>query len=353
MDPRGAALLFGQYSPVPRQLSAVPLTVKAAKNLEARRIAASILPPTFADPTFSERSKPLTQELPTASAMTSVLLGPQPQTAERGGVITGFSSVRTTVDGTSELAFAVLEYPSQAAAERSAAALTRVEPDRRVDTARAVVPGFPAASGWTGLPGGGVHRRMYVFMPLGALVLFAFTQGPNQPPDDQPARIGRLLAVETAALATFRPNSMTEIMRLPADPTGLLGHTVSSHEGAGALAEDAVFAGPPLHWDTDPVSTKMALDDAGVDLISFGRTQVYRARDPAAAARLQAAFATVGAPYRPQSIAPDAVCMSNPQTGAPYYCVATRSRYLIEVGAGFEDDVVWALNAQYAMLANF
>ena len=338
--------LFGIYSPVPRTDLATPPMLSTATQLEARRIAAVVAPPTFADPAFAVvRRDDRTHELASASAMNAAFSADQARAADRGGFITGFAAFRATAaDEQAALGVAVLEFPSADKAQRAADEMTFLSRDPH--SSRVTVAGFPAAAGWTGPTPNGHYRRTRVYSASNALVVYAETQD-AAPAATQIDRIRRLLMVETVALKGFRTNTVADIMRLPVDPTGLLAHTVSSSHGGGVLDEDAVFTGMgPLHWSPEPAADRDILNRAGADEVSTGRTEVFRARDAAGATAIRDAFAPGSTPMA--SLAPDARCVPIVDY---VYCVATRGRFMIQVSGPLRDDVRQAMNAQYVLLA--
>lgn len=348
------------YPTSPLNYPATPATQQSANLTEARRMAAFLVSPTFIEPTFTHLASISTLPFKSAASIANLLSDPVPAVAQRGGMITGFSSARSTLDNKSALVVAAFEYPDAASAKKGAAdlAAAAAQKDEYVaDTGRASIPGFPAAVGWVGTAktdGDYAHA----FLAQGSLVIYAWTQDPPGSKNNQPARLQKTFATETKALAAFKPVPKANLMQQPFDPDHLRAHTIPNTGDAATVVDGTYLAAGELHYDTDPIGTQKLFASAGVDRVSLGRANLYRARDAAGAAAVRDNFIAVlqtdkaWAPYRATSAAPDSNCLQQ-SLNSVYYCMATRGRYAIEVSGSSENDISAALTAQYDLLDGF
>lgn len=129
-----------------------------------------------------------------------------------------------------------------------------------------------------------------------SLVLYVHMDDPVSEPAEPAPLIETVHAVlgnQVEALKSYTPTPVDQFGSLPIDVDGLLSRTLPLEDSQKAKGYDQSTVLPgraALHYETSPASSKIAFEDAGVDLVSYSGAQVYRARDSAGGARLMAAM---------------------------------------------------------------
>ncbi|GAA1071660.1 DUF7373 family lipoprotein [Tsukamurella spumae] len=99
----------------------------------------------------------------------------------------------------------------------------------------------------------------------------------------------KAIAAQQAQLRGFTSPGPADLAGLPVDHDGIVSHTVAPEPiDDGRFQPDFGFreSRAALAWMTDPVDAARRFEEAGVDLVGVGRNNVYRAADPAGAAKL-------------------------------------------------------------------
>ena len=346
------------FSSFPRKLLTTPRTAAGAAVLEGMRIASSLLPPTYVDAAYKDGGG---STIPLAGPDDLHILfdDPVPDVASRAGMIAGFSTSRNDAaeDG---LIVAAFEFPSAASALKAQTAISAASYSKDWSEKKAVIPGFPTASGWFGTID--QSSLAHVFLAQGPMVLYVgYLNGSTSAAKLTPvAEMQRLAAaalkVELPAMARFVPTPADQLMKLPIDPDGVLARTVPN-TGIYATNNDSL-AGPAaeLHYESNPSSARSLFALAGVDQIANGRTSVYRARDAAGAAVIQGAYLSGLSgdwkPYTLTSSGPNAECVRKALDSA-FYCVGVRGRYAYNFNADSEVATNALALAQDALLRTF
>ncbi|MGW4736709.1 DUF7373 family lipoprotein [Nocardia xishanensis] len=190
------------------------------------------------------------------------------------------------------------------------------------------------------------------------------SDGLATPPDRSPllAFAKKLFDRQFELLDGFTPTPVEKLADTPVDD--LLARTLAA-ERQGTLEDvTGVYTVPAaLHLESRPDLTRRALEDAGVDLIAYAGSRVYRAVDTTGAARLTAALATQVPPsYDPVDSPPglpDARCFREdpgpPQSARiilEHRCYFSYDRYIAEVTANQPQDLAQRASAQYLLLAH-
>ncbi|MCP2277092.1 DUF7373 family lipoprotein [Nocardia amikacinitolerans] len=222
------------------------------------------------------------------------------------------------------------------------------------------IPGYP--TGRTYLT---AHDSVQSWTARGDYLLWTFvSDGLATPPDPAPllAIAKKLFDRQFEQLDHFTPTPVEKLSDTTVD--ALLARTLAA-ERPGTLEDvTGVYTAPAaLHLESRPDLTRRAFEDAGVDLIAYAGTRVYRASDPAAAARLTAALAAQVPPdYDPIDSPPglpDASCFRE-EPGPPqsariileHRCYFSHDRYVAEVTANQPQDLAQRASAQYLLLAH-
>ncbi|MFD3507630.1 hypothetical protein [Nocardia sp. NPDC058666] len=221
------------------------------------------------------------------------------------------------------------------------------------------IPGFPnARSNWAG-------TSLDSWMAQDTMVFGVRLDDPMTEPADPAAGIEFVSKAYTKIiemLPGYVPTPVDKIAALPIDTDGMLSRTLPSDKDmwVGKLPVGAV--GPAqtvLPYDNTPGTTKPALVDAGVDLVSSDSDYfiVYRAENAKAAERLQAALI---APHlddvkpvdSPRNL-PIAACYEPKEDTfmVEAMCFVAYDRYLARVTGFNIQEVKQQISAQYKMLA--
>lgn len=212
------------------------------------------------------------------------------------------------------------------------------------------VPGHPTAIGQVG-----EYGSISVWLAHGPYVLKAWVgSGVDIPPDA--ATLAELTKAvfdkQISALQGFEPTPPDQLDDLPVDRDGLLQYTLT---GAEPAAESAMGPEVALNFQQRPDLAERAFEDAGVDQVVHGATQIYRARDPDAAVRLEAYFVTQLAPElqpvdSPPGL-PAAHCTDDPESTGSLSCIFTVDRFTVIIEDSSQiQDLHQQVAAQYLLL---
>lgn len=337
-----------------------PQTQNGANLLEARRIAAYLVAPTFINSSYHVGGNFSTLPLRGPAALSILFTAPVPTVAQRAGMITGFSSARSDA-AANGMVVAAFEFATAAQASAAVRTMAAAAADKSTDKRPVVVGGFPAAAGWYGTLSGG-KSYFQTFTSQGRMVLYVYLTGTTKKlatSAQQAVLTTTVLKAESASMAAFVPTPPADLMKLLVDPDSMLGHTVPNGQKDATVLDGLYSASAQLHFDSDPVNTKALFATAGVDEVADGRSSVYRARDTAGAAMVRDGFvasaqktASGMQPYTLTTEVPSARCIQQ-ALNSTYYCVGVEGRYAFEVSAGSASDLDAAMTAQYAMLGGF
>ena len=211
------------------------------------------------------------------------------------------------------------------------------------------IPGYPGAYG---------QARAYGAVSAAAarneFVLWAYLGGGVDIPPNQGELAGLACQVFDAQfdrLEDYEPTPEPEISESPVDRDGILSFALPTTDG---VAEAVMSASTALHLLQRPDLTQRAFEDARVDLVVQGETEIYRAGDEQAADRVIAYFITQLDPeYRivdsPPGM-PDAHCVEDPKTTGSLKCLFTVGRYAAIVAGTQLQDLHQKVSAQYTLL---
>lgn len=153
-------------------------------------------------------------------------------------------------------------------------------------------------------------------------------------------------------LREFRSTSPEKLPELPVDTDDILRHALPTEAGE---SEAVMTPSVALHFTERPDLTERAIEDAEVDLVLRGETEIYRAGDAAGAerfaafldSRLDPAYETIDTPPG----MPGAHCAENPEEAGSLRCVFTNGRYTVLVdGADQIQELHQKTAAQYLLL---
>ncbi|UGT53532.1 DUF7373 family lipoprotein [Nocardia asteroides] len=201
--------------------------------------------------------------------------------------------------------------------------------------------------------------------PIGRFVIFTYVydsvMGTLKTADEQKlvARAQKSINTIAPALQKFTPTPVDKMMDLDVDPDGMLGramHTISLDSNQRGIpgAYDR-HGGLQLTGDTEDMAK--LFEESGVDRVSWQGNFVFRAKDPAGAAKIVDYFGDSSKFLRdapaPANL-PTAKCLEyvGPDKFATkYYCSVSYDRYATQVAATQLIDVHQRVAAQYTILA--
>jgi hypothetical protein len=210
------------------------------------------------------------------------------------------------------------------------------------------VPGFPKAVAYTLDWGSGTVST------VGLLADKQFVLGYFG--DLGTAAVAKYFDLQTKALDGFTSTPVSGFSGLPTDQDGILSLTLAPDKGIGSWSGvHAAGLG-----QSAPTADLKQLTDAGVDLVGYGGSTVYRTRDAQAAQQLRDGFiAESKAAYADITDfsvpgVPDAECITFQQDAAlddvTAYCVLAKGRYVSEFSSAQKIQAQQATAAQYLIL---
>ncbi len=245
----------------------------------------------------------------------------------------------------------VLRFAEPAQAAHAAKYLSdRALTGRYPPVATIAIPGYAEAFGQVGQ-----HDSVSTWAAHGEYLVKTFIgPGVDIPPDHTVlAELTRaVLDRQFERLREYRPTSPEKLPELPVDTDEILRHALPAEEGESEAVMSPAVA---LHFSERPDLTKRAIEDAQVDLVMRGETEIYRASDAAAAerfaayldSRLDPAYEIIDTPPG----MPGAHCTENPEETGSFRCVFTNGRYTVLVdGADQIQELHQKTAAQYLLL---
>lgn len=212
------------------------------------------------------------------------------------------------------------------------------------------VPGYPTAFGQVG-----EYGSISVWLAQGAFVLEAWVGAGVDIPPDHAALAELVKSVfdkQLTALQSFEPTPPDRLNELPVDRDGLIQYALA---GAEPTEEAAMSPAVALNFLQRPDLARRAFEDARVDQVVHGATQIYRAGDPDSAERLKAYFVSQLDPAlqpvdSPPGL-PAAHCTDDPESTGSLSCLFTVGRYTVIVeGSSQIQDLHQQTAAQYLLL---
>ncbi|MFC6009660.1 DUF7373 family lipoprotein [Nocardia lasii] len=255
----------------------------------------------------------------------------------------------------------VYRFGTEAQATTAAQRIPATQQERRPGS-KVEIPGFPdSRSSWAG-------DTLDSWMSRGTMVFGVRLEDPMTEPADPAAAIDFTRKAYTKIIEMhedYVPTPVDQIPALPIDIDGMLSRTLPSNKDlwVGKRPVGAVeTAQAALAYDDRPGTTKPALIDAGVDLVSSDSSyfRVYRASDPKATQRLQAGLLAPHLDFLkpidgPRNL-PHAACYDRKDDTMRTYgyrpiCYVAYDRYLARVTGMNVQDVLQRASAQYKLLA--
>lgn len=286
-------------------------------------------------------------------------LGPTQIAAAAGkhAMINGFASARQETDK-KVLVNAVLRFGDPEAAKAAAADMNSAAQEQPIQGKKptpTTISGHDDAQAstypFTARGSNVTMDTIRSFTPHGPYVLMQLVQSADGL-EAAADLVGKTVDAQGPAIDEFTPTAPNELANVPLDPTGLLARTIPGGTDT-ALTKNAVYTTRgALHFQSNPVGSKKLFDENGVDAVAMAQTNVYQAKDEAAAAHVADSFgvevSTDGvSPADAVPNLPESRCLKFP---SGFYCVAPAGRYAIEVQSPDLTQSHQLVAAQYVML---
>ncbi len=353
----------GNYPVQPRSLGNATGD-KQSRHREGQRLAEYVLHPVELDPAFGHNTWPSDRgHIVLDRKPLAVLLANDTFTEVAQDLVTGWvTAASTAMDEKNGIVLvnAVMVFPNEQRAKEVAEQLERDDFTYNRDNQPVQVPKHPAARAhWRPqVPGVGswlAHGRFVVMTNVKE-----YAAAPNLP--SHVSWIERLLDRQLPLLDQFKPTASNELKTIPLDPDGLLGRALPSPKASPSRTDGDLVVGPrgAISELLDPKFVVEDLRAAGTDLVAFGNSVVIRTRDAAAATtlfdKLTGPSASMEPTEGPSGVGQDARCSApkpvhgqRPPIG--WVCFVKYDRFVAEVSATGEQDLMQRAAAQYALLA--
>ncbi|MEJ7648465.1 MAG: hypothetical protein WKF57_05340 [Nakamurella sp.] len=271
--------------------------------------------------------------------------------ARRQGMYAGYSATRSDPSSKASMVLAVFVFPSAGAAQKAATGMANSS--KGESDAVLKYPDLPGAIGNQGAAGTTAFSGQ-VFMASGQSLVYIYANGGISQKATVPGRMKTALTRQLATLKGYTPTPKNALMKQEFDPTGLYARTLPPETN---LVVYGVYSRQgSLHTQADAVASATLLETAGVDVVSIGRSVLYRAKDAAGATTVRDAFyaqeVAMNSRYRdfdPGTTAGAPRCLQD-SVQSQYVCYATVDKVTIEYGSQSETDLKRSLETQVSLL---
>lgn len=340
-------------------------------QIDARRMADNVVGPWEVDPQMVVPGLSRALVITDAAALSTVMPAGVADTVKAHHLLYGFASDRLDPEQW-RLMNAVLRFPDAAAATAAAADLAAAVVGLSPAVDHPVpIPGYPGARATTYSYNASVGPdqpvTMYSFTPHGQYVLGQLVYAPQQ--DGAVAAIAATLDAQVPRIDQFVPTDPAQFATLALDPSGLLAHTMSppTYPDPPSTRPLSAKSGTylpraALHFQDDPVDTAPLFTAAGLEVMTYNHTVVYRVRDAASAAKLVNDLADLTArvevaahPVNAVDFLPGSRCVQSEvdptmTNGSVFYCFAALNNSVISVHNASDVGARQETAAQYKML---
>lgn len=296
--------------------------------------------------------------------------------ADTHNFVTGFSSSRHDYKGRAKaeneqqslinivLRFASPDDAGAAAAEMAAnsATVQGFAASEPIETHPIPVPRYPDSSAVTFDALAGAQVLSYTARGTYVLIQQAYSA---DSPDAAAELVAAALDKQGPLIDQFQPTPVDQLADLPLDPDGLLARTLPPDAETMTVNNGSYLPHGMLHFHADPLRSQTVFDDARLEVVAKGRTNVYQTPDAASAKKVIDGFASIATQEglgTTKFVAadgikgmPDSKCFRNddPNTGDTFfYCLAAADRYAIELSTGQQLSTHQLVSAQYLMLTS-
>jgi hypothetical protein len=357
-----ATLDVGGYPTQPRQVGVVA-NMDQARFVEAERLGDFVPSPAEIDPRFVHSNPFIASVFIDPEASLGKIMAVDRFAEIAPDFIGGFVSSAETkpLNMGLDMVNAVMIFPDAQKAATAATALEQLDFGYAPNNQPIEIPGYPAAKAhWQ--PD---QQSIGSWFAIGHLVIytwfFDYLKIWLEKVDKQALvdLVAKSLDTILPSVAKFTPTPADQLMTLQRDRDGMLGRTAPRPREDSWTNPPGVYAGRTArHFSSNPVSRAKLIDDNGVDLYANDGSEVYRARDIAAAQAvrdelggLTRKFTAVESPKN----LPSARCkeyIGREKLAVRFYCAVSHDRYAAYVWSNQLLDVQQRIAAQYALLVN-
>ncbi|MFE3542900.1 hypothetical protein ACFXK0_08020 [Nocardia sp. NPDC059177] len=357
-----AGLDVGNYATTPRDLG-LPDNAEQARFVEAERLGNYVPAPAEIDPALVYPNPYMPRVFIDPEGALGRIMAVDRFAEAAPGFIGGFISSagnHPRNDGV-DLLNAVMVFPDQQQAAAAASALERVDFEANTRNEPIEIPRYPDAHAhWQPQ-----EQSIGVWYATGNLVIYTWVFDYLKiflKKVDRPALIEwvhKSLDKVVPAVAGFRPTPSDQLMNAPVDLDGMLGRTLKRPlEDSWTNPPGAYEGRTAVHFSSEPDDVARTVAENGVDRYAFEGAEVYRARDYAAALRVQEDLGGLSRKFRktdaPVNL-PTALCkeyIGREPLAVRFYCSVTAGRYAAFTWASQLLDAQQRISAQYALLVN-
>ncbi|WP_336085303.1 DUF7373 family lipoprotein [Nocardia sp. SSK8] len=357
-----AGLDVGNYATQPRDLG-LPDNPEQARFVEAERLGNHVPTPAEIEPGFVHPNPFMPHVFIDPEATLGRIMAVDRFAEAAPGFVGGFVSGagnHPRNDGI-DLLNAVMIFPDPQQATAAAAALERVDFEANTRNEPIEIPRYPGAHAhWQP-----TEQSIGVWYATGNLVVYTWVYDYlkiHLKKVDRPALlelVHKSLDTIVPAVAAFRPTPVDALMTAPVDLDGMLGRTLKRPAEDSWTNPPGAYAGrAAAHFGSEPDDVARTVAENGVDRFAADGADVYRARDYAAALRVQEDLGGLSRKFQrvesPVNL-PTALCkeyIGREMLAVRFYCSVTAGRYAAFTWASQLLDAQQRVSAQYALLVN-
>ncbi|SFM53018.1 Uncharacterised protein [Nocardia asteroides] len=357
-----ATLDVGSYATQPRQVGAVA-SMDQARFIEAERLGDFVPAPADIDPRFVHTNPSIASVFIDAEASLGKIMAVDRFTEIAPDFIGGFVSSAETAPHNKgiDMVNAVMIFPDEQKAATAAIELEKLDFGYAPNNRPIEIPGYPAAKAhWQ--PD---QQSIGSWFATGHLVIYTWFYDYLKiylEKVDQQALVEltrKSLDTIVASVAKFTPTPTDKLLTLQRDRDGMLGRTSPRPREDSWINPPGVYAGRTArHFTSDPESAAAMIEANGVDLFASDGSDVYRARDVAAAQAVRDELGGLTRKFTaaeaPQNL-PFARCkeyIGRERLAVRFYCAVSYDRYAAYVWSNQLLDAQQRISAQYALLVN-
>ncbi|KIA61544.1 hypothetical protein FG87_30070 [Nocardia vulneris] len=357
-----ARLDVGSYPTTPRELGPVK-NADQARFIEAERLGNFVPTASDIDPAFREGNPSVSTVFIDPRNSLGKIMSIDRFAEAAPDFVAGFLSNGSTDvrNQGRDLFNAVMIFPDEQRAAAAAEALERVDFEAAPQNERVQIPKYPAARAhWQP-----TQQSIGSWFATGKFVVYTWIYDYLKiflEKVDLPALfalVEKSLDAVVPAIGKFTPTPADQLLNQPIDYDNMLSRTLPRPREDSWIDPPGAYNGhAALHFTTDPAEDRRLIEEAGVDRFAVDATNVYRARDAAAAAKFRADRGGLTKRFKsaesPQQL-PVAKCKEYIGTQAMavrFYCSVSQGRYAAFSWSHQLLDAQQRISAQYAILVN-
>ncbi|WP_280312271.1 DUF7373 family lipoprotein [Nocardia abscessus] len=357
-----AQLDVGNYATQPRTLGTAK-NPEQARMIEAERLANFVPLPSDIDPAFVSANPSIAKVFLEPKGSLGRIMDVSRFAEAAPDFVSGFlSSAGSAPDNRgTDLVNAILIFPDEQKATAAAAALERVDFEANNRNTPVQIPKYPAAHAhWQP-----TDQSIGSWFATGKFVIYTWVYDYAKVYLEKVDLPQLLTLVEKSldtivpAIGRFTPTPVDQLMTLPIDMDGMLNRALPRPREDSWIDPPGAYTGQgALHFTTDSAEDRRIIEAAGVDRYATDGTDLFRARDAAAAVQLREERGGLTKKFRatesPKGL-PAARCkeyIGNKTVVVRFYCSVSHDRYTAFAWSHQLLDAQQRISAQYALLVN-